>query len=48
MLCAVVVELSIIVTIEDIDAVTVRKVGIAYVIADVTIANVVIIVGNSV
>ena len=47
-LCAVVVELIIAVVIEAIDAGTARKVGVAYAIADGTITNVVIAVGNSV
>ena len=46
MLCAVVVELIITVIIEAIDAVTVRKVGIAYAIADRTITNAIILVGT--
>lgn len=44
-LCAVVVELVITVTIGYIDAVTVKKVGIAYAITDGTITNVAILVG---
>ena len=45
-LCAVVVELTITIIIEAIDAVIVKKVGIAYAITDGTIPNVVILVGT--
>ena len=43
-LCAVVVQFIITVTIENIDAITVSKVVIAYAITDGTISNVVILV----
>ena len=45
-LCAVVIELIITVIIEAIDAVTVKKVAIAYAIADGTITNAIILVGT--
>ena len=47
MLCAVVVELIIAVTIGYIDVATVSKVGIAYAITDGNISNVVILVGTA-
>ena len=46
MLCAVVVELIITVTIGHIDVVTVRKVGIAYAVTGGTVTNVIILVGT--